>query len=75
MRAKKTFLKLRALLIEYDMSFEELGHRIGRSYAHISNSFRGARSWDLWEMYAILDLFNISHEELHEYFPKDGIAA
>lgn len=75
MRAKKTFLKLRALLTEYDMTFEELGHRIGRSYPHISNSFRGTRSWDLWEMYAIMDLFNIPYDQLNQYFPKDGIAA
>lgn len=75
MRGKKTFLKLRGVLMEYDMTIEELGRRIGRSKPHMSNLFRGATSWELWEMYAVMDLLRIPYERMYEYFPKNGIAA
>jgi len=75
MRRKPTFLKLRALLTENDMTLTELGYFIHRSYSRLSDCMRGAAEWRLDEMYAILDLFHVSHDKLHEYFPKGGKAA
>lgn len=71
-KRKRTFLKLRALMTEYEYTIEELGYRIGRSRSYMNQCFCGGSQWELSDMYRILDLFQIPHERLHEYFPKDG---
>lgn len=74
-KRKKTFKKLRLKCEEHDMTIEELGEQIGRSRSYMNQCFCVHSDWRLSDMYRILDLFDIPHDQLHEYFPKGGKAA
>jgi len=67
------YSKLRGLLAERDINTEHLAKLIGlRTAASISQRMSGKTPWRMDEMYTILDLCGIPHDQLHIYFPKDG---
>ena len=67
------YSKLRGLLHERDITTEHLAKKLGlRTAASISQRMSGRTPWRMDEMYTILDLCGISHDQLHIYFPKDG---
>ena len=71
---KQTYLKLRGLLAENDMTIAELAYQIGKSKPHVSQCLVGKVSWRMDEVYGILDYFEIPHDQMHIYFPKGGKA-
>lgn len=67
------YSKLRGLLHERDITTEHLAKKLGlRNAASISHRMSGRTPWRMDEMYTILDLCGIPHDQLHIYFPKDG---
>lgn len=74
----KKFKLLRLKMYDQDVTQEDIAQHIARvldntcSISHISDLFNGRSSWRMDEAYAVLDLFNVPHSELHKYFPKDG---
>ncbi len=69
---KQTYLKLRGLLAENDMTIAELAYQLGKSKPHINQCLVGKSQWRLDEMYGILDYFEIPYDQMHIYFPKGG---
>ena len=71
---KQTYLKLRGLLAENDMTIAELAYQTGKSTPHISQCLLGKAQWRLDVVYRILDYFGIPYDQMHIYFPKRGAA-
>lgn len=76
--------KLKLLMMEYDISREDLSEAIGRSLTYISLRMTDKQPWDLDDIYAIRTYFNsfackgepelIPLERLHEFFPpRQGV--
>lgn len=71
--------KLKLLMVEYDISREDLSEAIGRSTTYISLRMTDKQPWDLDDLYAIRTYFNsfaskgepelIPLDRLHEFFP------
>lgn len=74
----KKFKLLRLKMYDQGVTQEDIAGHIAQalgntcSVSHISDLFNGRHSWRMDEAYAVLNLFNIPHSELHEFFPKDG---
>ena len=67
------FLKLRGRVTECGMSHRELALLINRGHASISMKMTGQTPWNLDEMYAICKVLDIPSDQLHLYFPKNGV--
>ena len=60
-------------MAERSMDITYLAKKLGLSSpASISQRMSGQTPWRVNEMYAVLDLCKIPHDQLHIYFPKDG---
>ena len=67
------YSKLRGLLHERDINMDHLAKLLGlRNAASISHRMSRRTPWRMDEMYKIIDLCGISHDQLHIFFPKDG---
>lgn len=75
----KLYPALRRMLRTYDVSYDDLAQYLYKlkarevSWQYVNNRMNGHKEWELAECYFILDLFEISHDKLHIYFPPDGI--
>ena len=65
----KPFTEIRSLLTRYDMTQEQLARRLGIGETGMSQRMQGKHVWTSGEMYAVMDIFEIPHERLHEIFP------
>lgn len=72
---KKPYGKLRGLFSQYDYRYEDIAPMLGCSRSYLNQAINGHTAWTLDVCYRLLDLFRIPHEQLNEYFPKDGKAA
>lgn len=61
------------MLAAYDMDEAYLARRLLRSQRCISQRLMAQYPWTLDECYQIMDMMRIPHDQLHLYFPKDGI--
>lgn len=52
----------------------DLGRELGLCPTAVSHRFTGRTPWTIEEMYKVLDLIGADPEELHVYFPRDGLA-
>lgn len=68
------FRKLRGKFKEMDIDQKYLAKFFDISQASISHRMTNQCSWQLDEMYAVMDLIGEPHERLHQYFPKGGQA-
>lgn len=66
--------EIRAQMVRHGMTGEDLGQKLGISGPTVSTKLCGKSPWNIDEMYYIMDLFNIPYDELHKYFPKNGIS-
>lgn len=66
--------KLRRMMAASDVDEEYLARRLLRSKSCISMRMTGKYPWTLDECYQIMDLLAIPYDQMHEYFPKGGIA-
>ena len=64
------FSKLRGRLVEYGLSQADLSNLLGLCPMSISRRFTGKMQWRLGEIYMIMDLLDISINELELYFPR-----
>ena len=53
-------------------NFNAVANFLDKSPSYISNRMRNALSWDLDDVYKLLDFLKIPVEELHTYFPPNG---
>ena len=68
-----SYSKLKGLLRERCIDAEYLARKIGLSTAaSVYYRLSGKTPWRVNEMYAVLDMCKIPHDQLHIYFPKDG---
>jgi len=72
-KTPKKFIKLRAALVEAEMTFKDLGEYLCLSNGRITARMAGSLPWGLDEMYRIMELLDIPTERLHLYFPKGGL--
>jgi|GEM_PF-3552123 len=63
-------LRLRVEELGYDCAY--FARKLNMSKATMSSRMTGKRPWLITEMYAAMDLLMLSHDKLHEYFPKNG---
>ncbi len=68
-----SYSKLRGLLRERSIDTAYLAEKLKlASASSVSERMGGHVPWRINEMYAVLDLCKIPHDQLHIYFPKDG---
>jgi len=52
-----------------------LSEKLDRSISYITARMCGHADWSQRDMYTLMDLLRIPYNEMHEYFPKEGISA
>lgn len=68
----KPFAKLRGKMSEMDINNNALANFLGRSPSYVSTRMTHNYSWELDEIYKILDLLMIPQEEIFTYFPPNA---
>lgn len=75
----RQFGKVRGLIEEAGLSHAGFLSELCRKYpeaamgsATFSHKMTAKSPWNLTEIYAILDYFDIAHNRMHEYFPPNG---
>jgi len=68
-----TYLKLRAELIMNEMTMEELGRHLLLQPCAMTARMTARKAWSQDEMYAVMDVLDLSTDQLHIYFPRHGI--
>ncbi|PWL41364.1 MAG: hypothetical protein DBY45_10140 [Clostridiales bacterium] len=68
----KPFRKLRLVMFEKDYTQTILSQKIKMSATSLSKKMRGEGEFTLEEIYRIMDILDISYEQMHEYFPRGG---
>lgn len=71
---KKLYTALRGALVARDLQHTDLARLLLISEGSVSNRFRGLHPWTVEEMYSIMDWLGLPHDQLHIYFPPNGIA-
>lgn len=72
---KKLYAKLRSALVEHDITQSDLARRLLVSQRTISARFCAEQPWTINEMYTTLDWLGLPHDQMHIYFPPDGVSA
>ena len=72
-KAPKKFVKLRAALVEAEVTFQDLSEYLCLSNGRITARMAAALPWGLDEMYRILEWLDLPIEQMHLYFPKGGV--
>jgi hypothetical protein len=73
--AKKRFAKLRGALMTRSIDQEYLAEKLGCSVWYVTQRMCGHADWTQRDQYTLMDLLRIPYNEMHEYFPKEGISA
>ncbi len=68
----KPFAKLRGKMREMDINGNALANYLGKSPSYVSYRLTHYSSWELDEIYKILDFLMIPPEEIFTYFPPNG---
>ena len=68
----RPYAKLRGKMAEMDVNSTALANYLGRSANYLSGRFNNKFSWDMEEVYKIMDFLKIPHEEIFTYFPPNG---
>lgn len=68
----KAYAKLRGRMRELDITGESLAFYLGRSKSYVSNRFVKKSSWDIDDVYKILDFLDLPLSEIYTYFPPNG---
>jgi len=70
----KKYHYLRQRLAEYGIDTTYLAEQLSRSHSYTTKCLCGAISWNLDEVYQIMEIINEPHSRLHIVFPKGGVA-
>lgn len=73
--ARKRFSKLRGALVAKSIEQDYLAEKLGRSISYVTARMCGHADWTQRDMYMLMDLLKIPYNEMHEYFPKEGLSA
>ena len=68
----KPYALLRTKMAEMGVDREYLARAAKRSVSYLETRLSGRKAWDQDDMFAIMDLLYISHDETHIYFPPKG---
>lgn len=74
MRRPSRYKLLRSVMAEQDISTYDLGELFRKSPRCINDKLSGAVPWTLPEIYRLLDFLELPHDQLHKYFPPNGMA-
>jgi hypothetical protein len=64
--------KLRGAMVAADMDEEYLARKLLRGRTYVSQRMMGKKPWAMDEVYAIMDLLRLPHDQLAAYFPPKG---
>lgn len=64
--------KLRGAMVAADMDEEYFARKLLRGRTYISQRMMGKKPWAMDEVYEIMQLLHIPHEQMAEYFPPKG---
>lgn len=65
--------RLRNRMKAYNITASDLARRCCVSVTTIRTRLRGAAPWTSWEIWAVMNCLEIPDEEMHLYFPRDGV--
>ena len=68
----KPYAELRKLMRDNEITQAQLGRRLNRSTTYMTDRISGEQSFTMDEAYAIMALFNVPIERLHEILPPEG---
>lgn len=68
----RKYRKLRAAMVERDMTGTYLAKKMGMGTQSFSNRMRGSVPWSVEEAYGVLRLLGLPQQELSKYFPPFG---
>lgn len=68
----KAYAKLRGRMRELDITGESLAFYLGRSKSYVSRRLVKKESWDIDDVYNVLDFLDLPLSEIYTYFPPNG---
>ncbi len=68
----RPYSKLRGKMTEMDITGEMLANYLNVSKTYISNRLNHKLSWNIDEIYIVMDYLQIPREEIFDYFPPDA---
>lgn len=68
----RVFSRLRSRIRERGWTCAELAEELGMTAQSFSNRMSNRKSFDLAEMYKIMDILDIPYNEMYLYFSKGG---
>lgn len=69
---QRRYMKLRAAMAEYGYTQSDLARVLLLSARSVSSRFTANEPWHIDEMYKLMNLLRLPHDELHLYFPQEG---
>lgn len=69
----KPFKKLRMLMYAEGIDQAYIAECLGRGTSYVSMRLSGIAPWDMEEVYCLCDIFDIPHDQIAEYFPREDI--
>ena len=75
MAKPKPFSALRAVMTEYGYEQIEIAHALGKGITYVNQRFccTYGKQWELSDMYGIMKFLRLPFDQLHIYFPPDGV--
>jgi len=70
---EKRYVALRAEMSKRDIRQVDLATKIGRKESYVSRRLTGKDPWSQGEQYVIMDWLRLPYDQMHIYFPKNGI--
>lgn len=70
----RRYRKMRARMLELDVDGKWLARQLGLCQQSLSNRMTLRTPWSVDEAYKVLELLRVPAEELHIYFPPNGVS-
>lgn len=71
----KRYSRLRGALMAKNIDQAYLAEKMKCSIWYVSQRMCGHLDWTQGDMYFLMDMLQIPHEQMHLYFPRNGISA
>lgn len=72
-KKEKRYARLRKAIRAEGYGQEALAKQLGFSTAYLNLRLCGRKHWKADEMYGILDILCVPYDQLHLYFPPEGM--
>jgi hypothetical protein len=73
-RDGELFARLRKRIADFGLTHSYFANKINVSPATLSKRINNKSPWLLTEMYQAMEVLQIPHDRMHDYFPKGGKA-